>query len=68
MTISNGLASDRGSESIERSGSTSSGFSSSGVESSVFSAGLVEPGSDVSLPVFSEVYIGDGVVMFNHWR
>lgn len=33
----------------------------------MFSLGLVEPHSDVSLPVLSEVIVGDDVVMFNHW-
>jgi hypothetical protein len=33
----------------------------------VFSLRLVEPYSDVSLPVLSKVVVWDDVVMFNHW-
>jgi len=32
----------------------------------VFSLGLVEPDSDVSLPMLSEVVVGDDVVMLDH--
>ena len=67
MIISDGLASDSWSEGFNWSWRCCGGFSSSGYHSSVFSLSLIEPNSDVSLPVFSEVVVRDDVVMFNHW-
>jgi hypothetical protein len=33
----------------------------------VFATSLVEPNTNVSLPVFSQVYVGKDVVMLNHF-
>ena len=66
MAIPDGHASDGGSKIIKGSGGLSGSFGSSGLKSSLLSAGLVEPGPHVSLPVFSPVDIGDGVVVLNH--
>lgn len=68
VVVPDGLASDGGSKSIERSGSDGSSSIPSGLKSSFLSAGLVEPGSDVFLPVFPKVDIGEDVVMLNHRR
>ena len=66
MVVSDSLASHCGPESIERSGCNSSGSFSSGRQSSALSSSLVEPDSDVSLPMLSEVDIREHVIMFNH--
>lgn len=66
MVVSNGLASDVGSQSIERPGGDGCGFCSSGLESASLAAGLVEPDSDVALPVLSKMDVGDDVVVLNH--
>jgi hypothetical protein len=66
MIISNCLASDGWSESLNWSWGLSISLSSSGDDSSVFSLGLIEPYSNVSLPMFSEVIVWDDVIMFNH--
>ena len=68
VAISNGLASDWWSKFIERSGSKWCCLSSSGLKSSFLPACLIEPGSDVSLPMLPEMHIRDDVVMLNHWR
>lgn len=68
VAVSNGLASDGGSESIEGPGGGSGSLCSSGLKSSVLAASLVEPDLDVTLPVLSEMHVGDHVVMLNHWR
>ncbi len=66
MVISNGGAPDCRSERIDWPGSGIGSLSSSGDNSSVLSAGLVEPNLDVSLPMFSSMDVRDDVVMFNH--
>ena len=66
VIISDSLASDSRSKSVEWARTNGGCFGSSGLKSSVFSAGLIEPYSDVSLPVLSEVDVGDDVVMFDH--
>ena len=66
MAVPDGHAPDGGSKIIEGSGGLSGGLGSSGLKSSLLSAGLVEPGPHISLPVFSPVNIGDGVVVLNH--
>lgn len=66
VAVPNGLASDGGSESIKGSGSDGGGSSSSGLKSSSLASSLVEPDTDVSLPVFPEVDVREDVVMLNH--
>lgn len=66
VTIPNGLASDGWLESIEGSGSDGGGFGPSGLKSSFLASGLVEPNTNVSLPVLPEVDVRDHVVMLNH--
>ena len=66
MTVSDSLASNSRSKSVEWARTNGGCFGSSGLKSSVFSAGLIEPYSDVSLPVLSEVDVGDDVVVLNH--
>jgi hypothetical protein len=66
MVISDGLASDLWSEPIEGSWGDGSGSGTSGLQSSALSSGLVEPDSYVSLPVLSQMHVGDHVVMLNH--
>lgn len=66
MVISDGGAVDNWSQLVERSGSNSSSLSSSGLKSSMLSGSLVEPSSDVFLPVLSKVDVGDDVVVFDH--
>ena len=66
MVISDGSAVDDWSQFIKRSWGNSSGFSSSGLKSSTLSGSLVEPSSDVSLPMFSKMDVGDDVVVFDH--
>jgi hypothetical protein len=66
VTVSNGLASDSGSEPIEGTGRDSDSFGSPGLKSRFLAAGLVEPNSDVTLPMFAKVDVGDHVVMLNH--
>ena len=68
VVISDGLTSDGGSKFIKRPGSNGSSSGSSVLKSSILPASLVEPGLDVSLPVFPKVDIGKDVVMLNHWR
>ena len=66
VVVSNGLGSDGGSESVEGTGSDGGCSGPAGFKPAVLSAGLVEPDSDVSLPVLSEMHVGDHVVMFHH--
>jgi hypothetical protein len=66
MAVSDGLASDGGSKLIKRSGRGGDGIGSSGCESSLLAAGLIEPDADVSLPVLPEMDVGDDVVMLYH--
>ena len=61
------LSANSGSEFIERARGSGSGSSSAGLESSLLATGLVEPGSDVALPVLAQMNVGDDVVMLNHW-
>ena len=68
MIISDSLASDGGSEGFNGSGGGGGGFGSSGQHSSVFSLSLIEPNSNVSLPMFSEMIVGDNVVMLYHHK
>ena len=64
--IADGLAADGGPESVEGAGGGGGGSGSAGSESSALAAGLVEPDLDVSLPVLSEVHVGEHVIMLNH--
>ena len=66
MVVSDSLASHCWSESIERSGCNSGGSFSSVGQSSALSSSLVEPDSDVPLPMLSEMDIREHVIMFNH--
>lgn len=66
VAVSNGLASDVGSQSIEWPGRDGCGFCSSGNEPASLATGLVEPDSDVALPVLAKVDVGDDVVVLNH--
>ena len=66
VIISDGGTVDGGSEIINGSRSIGGSFGSSGLKSSFLSSSLVQPGSDVSLPVFSEMDVGDHVVVLNH--
>ena len=67
VAVSNGLASDGGPEAIEGTRRDGVGLASPGCEPSALPSGLVEPYSDVSLPVLPEMDIGDHVVMLYHW-
>ena len=53
--VSDGRASDRGSEGLEGSGSEGGGLGGSGLSSPGLSSGLVKPGLHSSLPVLSEM-------------
>ena len=66
MIISKGCAADQRSQFIKRSWCNSGSLSSSSLESSAFSGSLVEPNSNVGLPVLSKMDIGDDVVVFYH--
>lgn len=66
MVVSNGLASDAGSQPIERPWGDGCGFCSSGLESASLTSGLVEPDSDVALPVLAKVDVGDDIVVLDH--
>ena len=68
MIISDGLASDGWSEGFKWSWGHCSGLGSSGDYSSVFSLSLIEPNSDVSLPMLPEMVVGNNVVMFYHHK
>ena len=66
VVVPDGRAPDCGSEHVQRSRSKSFGLFSSGDDSSFLSSGLVEPGSDVLLPVLPQMHVRDHVVMFDH--
>lgn len=66
VAVANGLAANGGSEFVEGTGGSSCGFSPSSLQSPLFAAGLVEPGTDVTLPMFAEVDVGEDVVVLNH--
>lgn len=68
MIISAGHASDSGSEGLDGSGGGSCSLGSSCNESSFLLLSMIEPDLDVSLPVLSEVVVGDYVVMLNHHK
>lgn len=63
--VSHSGATDDGSEGFSRSREQLGGFSFSSVKSSLFTSRLVEPGSHKTLPVFSEVNIGNDIIMFH---
>lgn len=67
MAVSDGLASNGGSEPIKRPGCDGISLVPPGCEPSALPSGLVEPYPDVSLPVLPEVDVGDHVVMLYHW-
>lgn len=66
MVISDGCTVDNGSQFIKWSGGNTCSFGSSGLKSGFLSGSLVKPNSDVGLPVFSKMDIGDDVVVFDH--
>ena len=66
VIISDGGAADGGPEVVQRSGGDGSSLSSPGLKSTLLPGGLVEPGSDVSLPVFPQMDIGKDVVVLDH--
>lgn len=66
MVVSDSLATHCWSESIVGSGCNGSSSFSPGSQSSTLSSSLIEPDSDVSLPMLSEVDIREHVIMFNH--
>ena len=66
VVISIGCASDGWSETVEGSRALGSCFGFSRVVSSFLSSGLVQPHFDVSLPMLSEMDVGNHVVMFDH--
>lgn len=66
MIIANGCASNYGSESIQWPGGGDGSLGSSGLKSASLSGSLVEPDSDVGLPVLSKVDVGDHVVVLYH--
>ena len=68
MVVPDGLASDSRPQSIEGSGSDGNCLGSPCLQPSALSASLIEPNSDVSLPVLSQMDIGDHVIMLNHWQ
>lgn len=67
MVIPDGLASNSRPETIERTRSNGICLVSPCCEPSALPSGLVEPHSDVSLPVLPEMDVGDHVVMLYHW-
>ena len=66
MAVPDGLAADGGPELVEGSRGDGCGFGPSGLKSSSFAAGLVEPGADVALPVLAEVHVREDIVMLDH--
>ena len=66
VVISDGCAVDQGSQIIDGPWCSGCGFGSPGLESSLLSGSLVEPDFDVGLPVFSQMHVGEHVVVFNH--
>lgn len=68
MVVSDGLTSGGGSELVKRSGCGGNSFGPSGLKSSFFTSGLVEPGFYVSLPMLSEMHVGKDVVVLNHGK
>ena len=66
VIISDGCTVDGGSKIIQGSRSVGSSFGSSCLKSSFLSGSLVEPGSNVGLPVFSKVNVGEDVVVLDH--
>ena len=66
MVIPNGGADHRRPEVVQRSRGNGSSLSSPGLKSTFLPGSLVEPGSDVGLPVLSQVHIGKDVVVLDH--
>ena len=67
VLVPNRLSTDGGSQFVEGTGGCGCGLGASGLQSSAFASGLVEPGAHVALPVLPEVDVGNHVVMLNHW-
>jgi len=68
VIISDSLTSDSWSKSLNWSWRGRGSFGSSGNQSSVLSLSLIEPCSDVPLPMFSEMIVRDNVVMLYHHK
>lgn len=66
VIISDGGAADGGPEAVKGPWSDGSSLSSPSLKSSLLPGGLVEPGPDISLPVFPEVDVGEDVVVLDH--
>ena len=66
MVIPDGGASNNGSQQIQRSRGNGGSSSSSCLKSSALSGSLIEPNSDVGLPVLSQMDVGDDVVVLDH--
>lgn len=66
VAVANSLASHLGSQFIEGTRGSCSGSSPSSLQSSLFATGLVEPDTNVTLPMFAEVDVGQDVVVLNH--
>ena len=66
MVIPNGGAAHSRPEVVQRSRGNGSSLSSPGLKSTFLPGSLVEPGSDVSLPVLPQMNIGEDVVVLDH--
>ena len=66
VIIPNSGAVDGWSEIIKGPGSISSSLCPSSLKSSFLSGSLVEPSPDIVLPMFSEMDVGDDVVVLDH--